>query len=61
MSTLDEKVPILIKKRAVLKTYVTVCIDKLRELDDDNLKFLSKNHKVTIFGLFAKGPKGRRK
>ena len=48
MSTPEEKIATPVKKRAGLKSYITVCMNKLHELYDENLKSHFKNHKATI-------------
>ena len=50
MSAPEEKISSLVKKRAGLKSYITVCMNKLHELDDENLKIHFKTSKVTILG-----------
>ena len=42
------------KKRAGLKTYITVCMNKIHELDDENLKIHFKTGKATILSYFQK-------
>ena len=48
MSTPEEKISALVKKRAGLKSYITVCMNKMHKLDDENLKIHFKNSKATI-------------
>ena len=48
MSTPEEKIATLVKKRAGFKSFITVCMNKLNKLDDENLKIHFKNRKAII-------------
>ena len=54
MSTHEEKISTLVTKRAGLKSYIAVCMDKLQELYDENLKIHFKNRKAAILGHLHK-------
>ena len=57
--SLEEKISALVKKRAGLKSYITVCMKNLNALDVDDLKIHFRARKSTIFELFAKSSKSR--
>ena len=50
----EEKIATLVKKRAGLKSYITVCMNKLNTLVDENLKIHFKSHKATILNQLQK-------
>ena len=54
MSTPEEKISALVKKRAGFKSYITVCMKNLNELDADDLNIHFKAHKGTILSFLQK-------
>ena len=54
MSTPEEKIAALVKKQAGLKSYTTVCMNKLNALDDEKLKIHFKSRKATILNQLQK-------
>ena len=58
MSIPEEKISALVKKRAGLKAYITVCMKNQNALDVDDLKFHFKARKGTILNYLQKVQKG---
>ena len=54
MSTTEEKISALVKRRAGLKAYITICMKNLNALDVDDLKIHFQAHKGTILNYLQK-------
>ena len=52
--SLEEKISALVKKRAGLKSYITVCMKNLNALDVDDLKIHFRARKSTILNYLQK-------
>ena len=52
--SLEEKISALVKKRAGLKSYITVCMKNLNALDVDDLKIHFRARKSTILNYLKK-------
>ena len=54
MSIPEEKIASLVKKRAGLKSYITLCMKNLNALDVDDLKIHFRARKSTILNYLQK-------